>query len=430
MRAIVMASVGLRGLCCAWLLFSAVGCGFRTGLLDAARAREDHRPDQAAGDTGGQTADAAPDATMVQVGDAAGAPDIAFADAGKAILKVAVYSAHSAALLSDGTVMSWGYNKGAQLGDGTNIDRSTPVAVAGLSNVVELGAGSQCALLADAKVKCWGTSAGELPDGGVPVPVSMPDLQGAVALASGSSFACARINDGRVKCWGSNGFGRLGDGTTTRRSSPVLVQGLDGVVHLSTGPDHSCACLADGTARCWGWGGTGCLGDGSTNWTVPTPVDVRDLSGAVEVASGTYHACARLAGGGVKCWGFNREGELGNGTTSDTSIPVGVVGVNDAKQIFAGTQHTCARLSDATVKCWGHNGHGALGDGTTTNRPTPVEVRGLSDVVELAVGSSAAHVCARLGSGVVKCWGLNSYGQLGDGTTTDRASPVEVVGIP
>lgn len=155
---------------------------------------------------------------------------------------------------------------------------------------------------------------------------------------------------------------------------------------------------------------------------------------ATKLASGGTHVCAIVNEGAVKCWGNGYSGQLGNGKTGTTQthtpIPVDVTGINlTAKAITAGKNHTCVLTSQNGIKCWGVNADGQLGDGTFTNRSTPVDVSGLtSDVV--AISASLFNTCALTTTGTVKCWGKNSFGQIGDGTTTTRNLPTNVLGLP
>ena len=136
-----------------------------------------------------------------------------------------------------------------------------------------------------------------------------------------------------------------------------------------------------------------------------------------------------VTGGNVKCWGDNGNGQLGDGTTTGHTLPESVSGLSDVQSITAGQVHTCALTTDGAVKCWGNNVHGQLGDGTTPAiRTTPVYVSGLSDGAQ-AITAGAHHTCALVIGGIVKCWGENVYGQLGDGTTADRGTPVVVNGL-
>jgi alpha-tubulin suppressor-like RCC1 family protein len=247
-----------------------------------------------------------------------------------------------------------------------------------------------------------------------------------VELSAGGRHACARIGDGSVRCWGDNNYGQLGDGTTTNRSTPTTVPGLGRVAGLSAGSEHTCARLGDGTVRCWGRN-SGRLGDG-TGMSRTSPTEVPDLGGVVELSAGEAHTCARLADGTVRCWGINASGQLGDGTSVGFRLsPILVPGMSGVVELSMGAYHSCARLGDGTVRCWGDNSSGQLGDGTTTNRNSPAAVSGLSGVVEISAG--AYHTCARLTSGTVRCWGSNSNAQLGDGTTAARLSPTLVAGL-
>jgi hypothetical protein len=296
---------------------------------------------------------------------------------------------HSCALTSTGSVKCWGYNGHNELGNGTTTDRWMPVDVSGLSG-------------------------------------------GVTAIAAGLRHGCALTSSGAVKCWGYNYYGQLGDGTTSNRSTPVDVSGLSGGVTAIAGAFHSCAITRAGGVKCWGLNDYGQLGDGTTSGR-STPVDVSGLSGGVTaIAVGSAHSCALSSAGGVKCWGANYYGQLGDGTTSDRSTPVDVSGLRGGVTAIAvGSAHSCALSSAGGVKCWGLNSAGQLGDGTTRNRSTPVDVSGLRGGVT-AIAAGGRHSCALTRTGGVKCWGYNSFHQLGDGATgtnVDRPRPVDVVGF-
>jgi alpha-tubulin suppressor-like RCC1 family protein len=149
-------------------------------------------------------------------------------------------------------------------------------------------------------------------------------------------------------------------------------------------------------------------------------------SGVRAVSAGSEHTCALTEAGGVKCWGNNRAGQLGDGTRTRHRIPVDVSGLtSNGSAISAGSGHTCALTTAGGAKCWGMNGYGELGDGTTTSRLTPVDTTGLTSGVA-AIATVGWHTCALTTDGRVKCWGANQYGQLGDGTTTRRLTPINV----
>jgi alpha-tubulin suppressor-like RCC1 family protein len=318
-------------------------------------------------------------------------------------------------------------------------------AAAVLPNVVAVTAGLShtCALNAAGGILCWGDNTyGQLGTGtrmlgtSNPYPRSVSGLAGgAKAVTAGDTHTCALTADGWVMCWGSNAFGQLGDGTTVSQLAPVTVTGLiSGVQQIAAGGTHTCALTAAGGVKCWG--------DLAT-----TPEDVPGLtSGVSAIAAGYMHTCAIVgdaaAGGAVKCWGANDTGQLGNGTTTSSSTPVAVQGLSAVKAISAGGApvdrftaggHGCAVTTAGTVKCWGWNDEGQLGDGTTINRLAPVNVSGIaSGAQDVAAGDK--HTCALIGdiaagTAGVKCWGQNRYGQLGVGSTESYPTPVQVGGF-
>jgi alpha-tubulin suppressor-like RCC1 family protein len=350
---------------------------------------------------------------------------------------------HTCALTSAGGVKCWGYNGYGELGDGTSgADRISPVDVVGLSSgVTALAAGKfhTCALMSGGGVKCWGYNFdGQLGDGTSGTdrlsPVDVVGLSsGVTAITASGAHTCALMSGGGVKCWGQNSYGQLGDGTTAYQSSPVDVVGLSsGVTAITASGAHTCALMSGGGVKCWGQNSFGQLGDGTSGTDRLSPVDVVGLSSGVTAVTAAWgHTCALTGAGGVKCWGYNGSGGLGDGTIAHRLSPVDVVGLSSGvAAVAASEKHTCVVTTAGGVKCWGHNFDGQLGDGTSgTDRSSPVDVVGLSSgVAALAAGES--HTCAVTSAGDIQCWGQNSYGQVGDGTSgTGRLSPVGVVGL-
>jgi len=360
---------------------------------------------------------------------------------GSGVVAISAGGSHTCAITISGNLYCWGYNRYGQIGDGSTTDRVTPTPVSGLGvNATKVSANFKhtCALLSNGTIKCWGgNDSGQLGDGTtteshLPVTVLAPPASSLI-VSSGGTHTCAIDNSGRVWCWGDNSYGQIGDGTTTGRLSPVNVSGMVGeVVMVSAGQWHTCAVTSSNNARCWGYNYTGQLGNG-TYTSSSLPVDVTGLStNAVFISAGTSHTCAITASRGVKCWGRNSDGQLGDGTNLDSTIPVDVTGLPaNVTSLASGHYHTCAVLETGSVYCWGRNIDGQLGDGTTINRNSPVRVTGFGggDTAVL-VSAGSAHTCVLLSSGLVKCWGDNSSGQLGNGTTTDSLTPVTVSGLP
>ena len=384
---------------------------------------------------------------------------------------LALVPAARAAASPAGSVLAWGVNTYGGLGDNSITDRHTPVQVTeadgtGWLSGVSAVAGGQyhsLALRSDGAVMSWGRGfGGELGDNSttdshIPVQVTgvggTGTLAGVTAVAAGQYHSLALRSDGTVVAWGYNGSGELGDNSTTGSNTPVQVKGvsgsgvLSGVAAIATGFGHSLALRSDGTVVAWGANLSGELGDGTTT-NRDVPVQVKGVGGSsaltrvVAVAAGEDYSLALLHDGIVVAWGDNANGQLGDNSTTNRHEPVEVAGVGGtgvlvAVAVAAGAHHSVALLSDGTVVAWGINSEGELGDGTTVDRHTPVVVhdvgslgagtrRRLSGVVAIAAGGN--HNLALRSGGSVVAWGYNGNGELGDGTTTNRVTPVKVNG--
>jgi alpha-tubulin suppressor-like RCC1 family protein len=227
--------------------------------------------------------------------------------------------------------------------------------------------------------------AGENGTGGVVVgtggsSVSVPCSPGAVvvkAIAAGQAHTCVLLTSGKVRCWGTNNQGQLGDGTTRSRdiNRKPMVDVLTGVQEIATGSWHSCALMTTSGVRCWGENSEGQLGDGTTTNSLSPPTsDV--LTGVQAITAGELHTCALTSTGGVRCWGYNTYGQLGDSTTTNCSSPPTSDVLTGVQAITAGYEHTCALMTTGGVRCWGQNSQGQLGDSTTIDRSTPTPVPG------------------------------------------------------
>lgn len=356
---------------------------------------------------------------------------------------------HTCAVGSDGIAWCWGSNLEKQLGSDTLRSSTLPVRVPIDRGIVEIAAGytHTCALDVTGVVWCWGDNRdGELGDGtrddhARPAPVR--GLSDVTRIAVGTWHTCALRVDGAVFCWGNGILGTLGDGRNHTSDLPVPVTGVTDATAIAAGEDHVCAVRASGRLTCWGRNTWGQLGDGSKDdsnvpravmayTATPTGWVTREMEDAVDVGAGYAHTCALHVDGRVRCWGANWYGQLGNGTTTDTTSPVTINLVSRVREISLGHLDSCALLADGTARCWGSNAFGQIGDGTKDDALVPVAPRlgegdaapSLDGLVAIRAGG---HACAADVSGALWCWGANYTGQLGDGTTESRWLPRRVL---
>lgn len=282
----------------------------------------------------------------------------------------------------------WGANEdGGQLGDGTTINRSSPVPVAGGLSFAAVSAGGfhTCGVTAASDAYCWGYNyAGELGEGTTTDHLTPGLVTGGVsfaAVSAGLFHTCGVTVAGAAYCWGANGDpgtgdGRLGDGTSTNRSSPALVMGGLTFAAVSAGYYHTCGLTVSGDAYCWGKNADGQLGDG-TNVDRSSPVLVAGGLTFVAVSAGGFHTCGLTAGGDAYCWGANVGGAVGDATPEGASLtPMPVTGGLSFAAVSAGFEYTCGVTAAGTAYCWGANWVGQLGDGTSTDSSVPVKVAG------------------------------------------------------
>ncbi|WP_019900689.1 Ig-like domain repeat protein [Salinispora arenicola] len=356
------------------------------------------------------------------------------------ITAVAAGQGHSLAVTSAGTVLAWGANSSGQLGDGTTTPRSTPVAVdlpAGTTvTAVAAGQGHSLAVTSAGTVLAWGAnSSGQLGDGtttprSTPVAVDLPAGTTVTAVAAGDRHSLAVTSTGTVLAWGLNVTGQLYDGTTTSSSTPIVVDLPAGttVTAVAAGNAHSLAVTSTGTMLAWGANSSGQLGDGTTTpRSTPVAVDLPVGTTITTIAaSSSSHSLAVTSTGTMLAWGANFTGQLGDGTITNRSTPVAVdlpVGTT-VTAVATGSGHSLAVTSAGTMLAWGGNGSGQLGDGSTTSSSTPVAVDLPAGTTVTAVAGGAGHSLALTSTGTMLAWGFNTSGQLGDGTTSNRSTPI------
>jgi len=384
---------------------------------------------------------------------------------GETITEVSLGSSHSSAITSKGRIFTWGYNFYGQLGDGTNINKDIPTEITSKFNLntgetitsVSLGSNYSSAITSEGRIFTWGYGVyGQIGDGTTanrytPIEITSNfglDVGETITSASlGSNHSSAISSEGRIFIWGSNAFGQIGDGTTTDRYIPIEITGNfslnvgETITGVSLGSNHSSAITSEGKIFIWGFNSDGQLGDGTTtNRDTPTEITSNFTLYTGEtittVSLGYAHSSAITSEGRIFTWGANANGELGDGTianrytpteiTSDFSLSIEEI----ITSVSLGINHSAAITSEGRIFAWGYNGNGQIGDGTTTNRYTPTEITSNLSlnteeiITKVSIGSN--HSSAITSEGRIFTWGYNGNGQIGDGTTTNRYTPTEI----
>jgi alpha-tubulin suppressor-like RCC1 family protein len=353
--------------------------------------------------------------------------------------KVAGGVDHTAVLLADGTVRTFGVNTYGQLGVNDKTSRLTPVQVFGISSsatVVACGYYHTAVLLADGTVRTFGRgAAGQLgindgTDRSTPVQV-FGISSSATALACGWYFTAVLLADGTVRTFGQNDQGQLGVNDVANRLTPVTVLNITSATAVAGGRAHTAILLADGTVRTFGYNASGQLGINVAGGNRLTPVQVLNITSATAVACGYYHTAVLLADGTVRTFGDCSWGQLGinvSGGFQSRLTPVTVLNITSATAVGCGGVFTTFLLADGTVRVCGQNVFGQIGVNDTTDRPTPVQVWGISSSAT-AIACGGYHAAVILPTGTVMTFGKNSRGQLGVNDTTNRSTPVTVLNI-
>ena len=323
-------------------------------------------------------------------------------------------------------LFGWGSNNVNQLGDGTTTDRNAPVPIGtDIWSAIVCGGGHSLGISSSQKLFSWGEALyGCLGDGTTstrssPVQVGTSNWS---AVAAGAYSSYAIRSDGKLFAWGDNSVGapgKLGDGTTINRSTPVQI-GTYNWIKISANYQHVAAIRSDGKLFAWGSNSSGQLGDGTTT-NRSTPVQI-GTDNWTAVSVGYYGTAAIRADGKLFVWGSNGSGEIGDGTTTGRTTPV-QIGTDNWLAVDQGEGNTYAIRADGKLFAWGRNAVGQLGDGTTTERSTPVQIGTDSWT---AVAASWRTVLAIRSDGKLFAWGENAVGSVGDGTDADRNAPVQI----
>ena len=332
---------------------------------------------------------------------------------------------HTCAVENDGDVFCWGDNYYGQLGNATNNDTFDPnptpalVTLPSAAAAITTGNYHTCAVLTDGTVYCWGYNRyGQLGNAtnnnntiANPTPALVTLPSAAAAITGGLNHTCAVLTDGTVYCWGWNWYGQLGNATNNGNSdpnpAPALVTLPSAVTDVTADGAHTCAVLADGDVYCWGLNYHGQLGNATNNGNTnpnPTPALVTLPSAAAAITTGNYHTCAVLTNSTVYCWGYNRVGQLGNATNSGTEnanpAPALVTLASAVAAITGGGSHTCAVVTDGDVYCWGKNRYGQLGNDTNSDtnnaNPAPLAAAITGIMPHVPSGSTDTYATANL----------------------------------
>jgi alpha-tubulin suppressor-like RCC1 family protein len=344
-------------------------------------------------------------------------------------------NAHTCGVTSDNRGYCWGSNSQGQLGDGTTTDRRTPVPVSGTLRFRQISAGffATCGVTTDSQAYCWGNNEIGVLGNGTTTPSLTP-----VRVAGGHLFrhvqvkfehACALTTTGNhAYCWGSNSYGELGNGTSTffATPTPVAVAGGHLFTQVTVGYHHSCGVTTDQVIFCWGYNKEGQLGDSSTAWLRFKPKRIAGTRHYLQVDGSREQTCAVTTDFRAFCWGQGSLGQLGTGKPGQSRYPRAVAGGLTFRRVVTGEFHTCAETTTSRAYCWGSNTISALGDGTTETRYAPVPVAG--GLLFAQVHAGGFHTCARTSGNVAYCWGRGFEGQLGNGSTTTQSTPVAVAG--
>ena len=344
------------------------------------------------------------------------------------------YSFSLAIDASTGNIWAWGYNNYGQLGDSTATNRSSPVIIVRTASYSQISAGYDHSLAIDAttgNIWAWGfNNNGQLGDGTIvnsSSPIAVSKIASFSQISAGYQYSLAiDATTGNIWVWGYNNVGQFGDGTTDNKSSPISIARTSSYFKISAGYNHSLA-IDSSTGNVWAWGSSGANPD-NTNYlgklgNVPTVYSYKSMT------FGYYSFILLDSTGTIWTGGGNTYGQLGDGTVIGRSSPVLILRSASYSSVTAGAGTAMAiDGSTGNIWAWGYNSSGRLGDNTTQNRSSPVAIARTASYSVLAPLYNSNHCLAiDASTGNIWAWGYNNYGQLGINTTTSRSSPVTIV---
>lgn len=330
---------------------------------------------------------------------------------------------HSCGLTASGAAYCWGSNGSGQLGAGSRTELPTPVHVPGHTfKSISAGEAYTCAVTAQGVGYCWGMSQhNQGGTQGTPIrPTVVPGGHTWQTIVAGDRHTCGLTLAGKAYCWGLNEHGQVGGGTVGGTALPVTeVTGGHTFTRITVGHLHTCAITSAGAAYCWGRGSLGELGNGSTTPATPSPVPVGGSHLFRSIDAGSTHTCGLTRNRDAYCWGHNGSGQLGTDQADRacsgnpcSAMPVLVTGGVRFGTVVAGVGFSCGVSLSGVAHCWGDNERGQLGDGSSNDRAAPAPVTGLGTVKSFG-GGAFYHACAVANDGAASCWGQNERGQLG-----------------
>jgi alpha-tubulin suppressor-like RCC1 family protein len=371
-----------------------------------------------------------------------GAGDVASPPPSLLLSEISAGASHTCGVMITGGAVCWGNSDYGVLGNGSVLDQPTPVSVSGEHTFKGVSAGYShtCGITTSSAAYCWGSGySGQLGNGQMAefhTPMEVSGGYSFSVVSAGYSHTCGVATDGKAYCWGEGTSGQLGNGRTGgypgyNEAAPVPVKGGHTFAMVTAGAAYTCGVTTTGEAYCWGYGGSGRLGSGTGGSSWPRVVSSAETFAVVR--AGYSHTCGITTDGGTYCWGNGQYGGLGNGLLSDKTSPVAVSGGYSFASVELSIAHTCGITTTGKAFCWGTGNSGQLGNDSTLQQTTPIETTPMAvsgGLVFSSITAGETHSCGITTSNEAYCWGSGYSGRLGNGSTSNHATPGKVGGPP